>query len=55
VSEPWGHKITVSIYVPGDEIKAENVADGIMVPGYATFAGVVIEPVQNEPQDQVAT
>jgi hypothetical protein len=57
--EPWGHKITVVMYFPG-EPTAQDIESILDVHrdyanGTAHFIGISVEDVQHEPQDQVAT
>jgi hypothetical protein len=59
VSEPWGSKWSISVYVKGP---ASDAGDWIMAsvenlvcpPGTA-FVGLSFEDVQDEPQDQGAS
>ena len=58
--KPWGHKLTVSIYVEGDSLAAEAVISRIEdpatldLPGVG-FVGIGLEVVDERPSDQVAT
>ena len=59
---PWGHKVTLSIYLEGrpptaDEIAtaAQKACDTFEVYGCTLdFAGAALEPVQDQPYDQGA-
>lgn len=53
--KPWGHKVTVHIYVAGDIDKAADASDcvlgQILVPT-AEFVGVSISEVPEKPKAQ---
>ena len=58
-SAPWGHKITVVMYFPGEpteedveailEVHRDYANDG------AAFIGISVDVVNDEPTDQTAT
>jgi hypothetical protein len=54
---PWGHKVTVVIYVEGTQEDAGRVQELVKVPRYPgiDFVGASIETVEEQPKDQVAT
>lgn len=58
MSDPWGHKVTVHIYIAGNaeraQLAAECVMGQVLVPG-AQFVGIDVAVVEDEPNDQVAT
>lgn len=61
MGEPWGHKVTVHIYVEGDISNAADVSDVVTeaLPfdddSRVVFLGISIDNVRDEPRDQVAT
>lgn len=54
MSAPWGHKITVSIYVAGpvDLEWVRAITDHLVLPPDTTFTGMTVDTVQDEPKDQ---
>jgi hypothetical protein len=60
-SSPWGHKVTVHIYVLGDLAVASDVSHAVVAAGLfddderVAFMGVSIDNVRDEPKDMVAT
>lgn len=63
MSKPWGHKITISIYIEGETppelpIMAARGAEQELAQTYAPtidFIGVASEKVQEKPKDQGAS
>jgi hypothetical protein len=58
MSEPWGHKFTLSVYVEGDRAAAWDVITQLAAveDQRIAFMGVIsIDPVQDEPKDQIAS
>jgi hypothetical protein len=50
---PWGHKVTVHIYVAGDLERAVDASDcacGQLLIPTAEFVGVSIDAVQDQPK-----
>lgn len=48
---PWGHKVTVHIYVPGDLEKAVEVGEMVLVPeARCEFVGTTIDQVTERPK-----
>jgi hypothetical protein len=55
MTEPWGHKVTVHVYVEGDLSKAADVSDvyaEVDADPKVTFVGIAISPVEERPYSQ---
>lgn len=60
-SSRWGNKVTLHAYVKGGFVEAMNVSDALSdavnAEGFppTEFCGITIDPVIDQPNDQVAT
>lgn len=58
VAEPWGHKLTISVYVAGTIEQALAVADqlaDVEPVQRIDFMGTAVEVVRDQPRDQGGT